>query len=238
MSTLTPTQTVGEIVTQNPALSRVFEQLKIDYCCGGKLPLAEACDRQGLDLNHVVSLLEAERGRIADQSKTVNPADMTLTELADHIEATHHAYLRAELPRLYELSKKVANVHGERDDRLRNVHATLCALAEELTSHMMKEERVLFPMIRQMEAGVNDAAAHCGSISAPIRQMEFEHDQAGSALSDLRSLTDQFTPPEWACNTYRALLDGLQTLEQDLHQHIHKENNVLFPRAQELEQRR
>lgn len=236
MTTVDTTRPVGEIVMQQPGLARVFERLDIDYCCGGKMPLDDACHQKKLDVDHVVGLLEEERQRASSQPDPIDPAAMTLTELADHIESTHHAYLRTELPRLHALTKKVSEVHGERDARLRNVHLTLCALADELASHMMKEEKILFPMIRQMESGVTDAAAHCGTIAAPIRQMEHEHDQAGSALSNLRELTDRYGPPDWACNTYRAMLDALDTFEKDMHQHIHKENNVLFPRAMQLEQ--
>ncbi len=236
MTQLSQDMHVGDIVRQYPATARVFEHLDIDYCCGGKMPLDDACDRKQLDVEHVVTLLEEERQRDANQADSVDFDTMTLTELADHIESTHHTYLRTELPRLHALTRKVFEVHGGRDARLRNVHLTLCALAEELTSHMMKEEKILFPMIRQMESGVTDAAAHCGTIAAPIRQMEHEHDQAGSALADLRDLTEGFAPPDWACNTYRAMLDTLDTFEKDMHQHIHKENNVLFPRAMQLEQ--
>ncbi|MBD3297131.1 MAG: iron-sulfur cluster repair di-iron protein [candidate division Zixibacteria bacterium] len=236
MTTVDTTRPVGEIVMQQPGLARVFERLDIDYCCGGKMSLEDACDQKTLNVDHVVALLEEERQRASHQPDPINPATMTLTELADHIESTHHAYLRSELPRLHALTRKVSEVHGGRDARLRNVHLTLCALADELTSHMMKEERILFPIIRQMESGVTDAAAHCGTMAAPIRQMEHEHDQAGSALSDLRELTEGFAPPEWACNTYRAMLDALDTFEKDMHRHIHKENNVLFPRAMQMEQ--
>jgi len=158
-----------------------------------------------------------------------------LTALADHIEATHHAYLRTELPRLCTLTSKVASVHGDKDVRLAAVRDTLAALAAEMGQHMLKEERILFPMIRQLDASESVPAFHCGSLANPIGQMELEHDQAGAALVQLRALTDGFNPPEWACNTYRAMLDALAHLEQDLHQHVHKENNILFPRAIELE---
>ena len=160
---------------------------------------------------------------------------MTLTDLANHIEETHHAYLRAEFPRLDMMTEKVAAVHGDHNESLHAVRQTFLALVAELQSHMMKEEQILFPMVRQIDSDEPTPASHCGTIANPIRQMEAEHDIAGSALETLNGLTNGYTPPEWACNTYRAMLDALAHLESDMHQHIHKENNVLFPRAIELE---
>jgi len=227
------TDPVGSIVTKWPAASRVFEQVGIDYCCGGKIPLDQACRNQGIEPQPILAALE--KLVAAGTEPVVNATALTLTALADHIEATHHAYLRTELPRLCTLTSKVASVHGDKDVRLAAVRDTLAALAAEMGQHMLKEERILFPMIRQLDASESVPAFHCGSLANPIGQMELEHDQAGAALVQLRALTDGFNPPEWACNTYRAMLDALAHLEQDLHQHVHKENNILFPRAIELE---
>jgi regulator of cell morphogenesis and NO signaling len=160
---------------------------------------------------------------------------MTLTELADHIEATHHAYLKEELPRLDSMTEKVARVHGEHEPRLAQTRQAFLALKAELEPHMMKEERILFPIIRQLEQADGPLQFHCGSVANPIRQMEHEHDQAGNALAILSESTDRYTPPDWACNTYRAMLDSLARLESDMHQHVHKENNVLFPKAIRME---
>ena len=168
----------------------------------------------------------------------IDATAISLGELTDHIEQTHHVYLRSELSRLDEITEKVASIHGEKDPRLHQVRDTFLALAAEISSHMMKEELILFPMVRQLEASDEAPMFHCGTLANPIRQMEVEHDQVGSALERLRELTDGFTAPEWASNTYRALLDALANLERDLHQHIHKENDVLFPRALEMEQRK
>jgi regulator of cell morphogenesis and NO signaling len=235
MGTYKMTDTVGAIVAQQPALSRVFESERIDYCCGGKKTLAEVCQTKGIDPQGLLAKLETYLATAADGARIIDAGSMPLTELADHIERTHHAYLREELPRLDRMTRKVAAVHGENDARLHEVAETFLAMAEELTSHMMKEERILFPMIRQLEQSATAPEFHCGSLANPIRQMESEHDGAGEALERMRELTDDFTPPEWACNTYRAMLEGLVAVERDLHQHIHKENNVLFPRAQEME---
>jgi len=231
------TDTVGAIVAKRPALSRVFEQAGIDYCCGGKIPLDQACQKKGIDPQTFLVTME-EAVVAAGTEPLVDAAAMTLTALADHIEGTHHAYLKMELPRLGAMTTKVAAVHGEHDARLAQVRDTFAGLAAEMASHMMKEERILFPMIRQLDASKSAPAFHCGSVANPIRQMELEHDQAGGALAKMRELTDGFTPPDWACNTYRAMLDALAQLEHDLHQHVHKENNVLFPRAIALEAER
>ena len=234
MLTFDSTATVGDLVRERPGRARIFESLKIDYCCGGKISLARACEKRGIDAASVLKQIET-----ADA--TQEPADLvdadalTLTELADHIEQTHHAYLRAELPRLEFMTEKVSRVHGDKEPRLLQVRGAFVALKAELEPHMMKEERILFPIIRQLEASASRPEFHCGSVANPIRQMEHEHDQAGDALAIIREATDNFVPPEWACNTYRAMLDSLENLEADMHQHVHKENNVLFPKAIELE---
>lgn len=231
--------TVADIVRERPARSRVFEQLQIDFCCSGKLPLAEACARRSLDVSDVLAQLQRSDEQQAQREDEQVDADaMTLTDLADHVEQAHHAYLRAEFPRLNAMTQRVLEVHGGHDPRLATVRQAFLSLQSELTSHMMKEERILFPMIRQLEASSDAPSFHCGSLANPIRQMEAEHDFAGSALATMHEATDGYEPPDWACNTYRAMLDGLSSLQRDLHQHIHKENNVLFPKALELEQRR
>lgn len=226
--------TVGDLVRQSPNRARVFEALSIDYCCGGKLPLDDACRRKGIKIDDVLQQLAT-----CDSNRTEKPAidpdAMGLTELADHIEQTHHAYLKEELPRLDFMTEKVARVHGDKEPRLQQVREAFVALKAELEPHMMKEERILFPIVRQLESSNSKQNFECGSVSNPIRQMEHEHEQAGDQLAILRESTDGFVPPEWACNTYRAMLDGLAQLESDLHQHIHKENNVLFPKTLELE---
>ena len=228
-------QSIGEIVTQNPNLSRVFEAMGIDYCCGGKKTLAEACHQKGLDPRQVLYKLREADHVASPSNPQVDVTAMSVTDLVDHIEKTHHAYLHEELPRLAAMTKKVATRHGERDPRLQEVQETFRAMALELGQHMFKEEECLFPMIRQLEAGDRSPTVHCGTLGNPIRQMEFEHDDAGSALKRLRELTEGFEPPEWACNTYRALLAGLAYLERDMHTHVHKENNILFPSALRLE---
>lgn len=225
--------TVGEIVARQPLLARIFERVGIDYCCGGKKTLQQACAAKGLDAATVLVMLDAA-SLMAAARPVVDAAAMSLTALADHIEQSHHAYLKEELPLLVEKAERVATKHGWRDARLPEVAATVRALAEEMFLHMAKEEQILFPLVRQFEQG-GPATSHCGTIGNPIRVMELEHDNAGGALARLRELTDGFTPNAEACNTHRALLAGLAHLETDLHEHVHKENNVLFPRALSLE---
>jgi regulator of cell morphogenesis and NO signaling len=233
---MTATATVGQLVAERPARARVFERFGIDYCCGGKKPLTQACHEKGVDVNAVMQELSQADARPSAEERDWSKA--SLTELADHIEATHHQYLKAELPRLASLTQKVASVHGQRHPELIEVFQIFAEFKQELDAHLMKEEQILFPMIRQLEASAEPVQFHCGSIQNPIRVMVMEHDSAGDALQRMRELTQDYAVPADACNTYRAMLDALTQLEADMHQHVHKENNILFPRAVEAEVRR
>lgn len=224
--------TVGEMVVQRPGRARVFEKLGIDYCCGGKKPLELACRDKGLDTAAVLrQLAEAEQERSAVEQDW---AARSLTDLTRHIEQTHHAYLKQELPWLDQISQKVALVHGKKHPEMLRVREIFVNFKAELDSHMMKEEQILFPLCRGFESQ-QALPNHCGSVRNPIRVMIAEHDDAGAALEQFRGLTHDYTPPAEACNTYRALLEGLRQLELDMHQHVHKENNILFPRAIQAE---
>lgn len=234
MNTFQVNDTVGDVVARYPTLSRVFDEAGIDYCCGGKKTMDEVCRENGLDSHTFLATLE-ESALVSAGESVADAAAMSLTELTDHIEQTHHTYLRSEFPRLDSMTEKVVSVHGERNSRLHQIRETLLALITELSNHMMKEEQTLFPMMRQLDASKTTPTFPCGSLANPIREIESEHIQAGSALEKLRELADGYTPPDWACNTYRAMLDALIHLEHDLHLHIHKENNVLFPRTLEME---
>jgi regulator of cell morphogenesis and NO signaling len=228
MSQMTTQTQVGEFVAELPGRYRVFQDYGIDFCCGGKQPLQQACREKGLDVDAVLKKLMAYRPTAEDGASVTG---MSLTQLCDLIETKHHGYIRDAIPRLTQMSQKVANAHGANHPEMHKVRDIVGALCEEMTSHMMKEERVLFPAIRQLEAGDGHAASHCGSVMNPIHVMEMEHESAGGALAQMRQLTNNFTAPADACNTFRALLSGIQEFEADLHQHVHKENNVLFPRA-------
>ena len=164
-----------------------------------------------------------------------NWASASLIDLCDHIEQTHHAYLKQELPRLEFLTNKVATRHGDNRPALRELSDVFAALKAEMETHMMKEEQILFPLCRQLDAAEQVPAMHCGSIGTPIQVMIREHEDAGDALARIRALTDNFTCPPDSCNTFRAMYDSLHELEQDMHQHVHKENNILFPKAIRLE---
>jgi len=227
-------RTVAELVLERPARSRFFESFGIDYCCGGKKTLKEACDRKALPSSRVHELLAA-LGTEPTQNQEPDVSAMALGDLIDHILEAHHRYLRQELPRLGAMLRKVERVHGERNERLLSMRSVFEAFTLELNQHMLKEEEVLFPAIARMESTGAEVAACFGSVANPIARMEAEHDEAGSALEQLRVLSEGYTPPDWACNTYRAMLDGLHELERNMHAHVHKENNILFPKAIRLE---
>lgn len=230
MTAISLDERVSDLVRHRPARARVFEKLRIDFCCDGGASLRQACSKRDLDPDKVLAQI------VLDDEQPRSPAPdidaMSLTELADHIEATHHAYLREELPRIDRMSEKVARVHGGKEPRLLDVRRAFLEFQQEVLPHLMKEEMVLFPYLRRLEAeGAAAPAFHCGSVEAPIRQMEHEHEQAGAALRTMNEATDGFVPPEWACNTYRALLDAIAAVEKDMHLHVHAENYVLFPKG-------
>lgn len=237
MSTLRATETVGEIAARYPATVRVFQKHNIDFCCGGKLPLQDACEAEGVAAEAVLQELEGVLAPAGRETPDWNHAP--LSELTAHIVRTHHQYTRTELPRLGAMMDKVVRAHGERHPEVLELAQVLEALSGELHGHLMKEEMVLFPLIettdRAAQAGVPAPPAHCGSVKNPIRVMIAEHDSAGDALARMRRLTADYTVPADACNTFRGLYHGLQELETDLHLHIHLENNILFPRAVALE---
>lgn len=229
MKTITPETTVGEIVRAVPARARIFENLGIDYCCGGKKPLTELCRAKGLDPATVVAMLAALDG--APDLTSANPDAMGLAELCDHIERAHHDYLREELPRLDFMTRKVAAVHGDHEARLHEIRHIFEGFNAAMTAHTDEEESVVFPKIRQLESASGDKAAAVAELKAIFAKLESEHDNAGAALERFKELSDGYAPPEWACNTFRAMYDTLANLEHNMHQHVHKENNVLFVRA-------
>lgn len=233
----TTTQTVRDIATENPAAVRVFEKYGIDYCCGGRVPLAEACATNGLDVNNVIASLEAAASPLAPGEK--DWAKESLARLSAHIVNTHHAYVSREVPRLNELAGKVVTRHGDTRPELPAIQAKLAELGEELIAHQGKEEVVLFPYIEKLEryaSGSGNKPRDCfGTIAHPIAMMTKDHDVAGKFMAEIRGLTRGYTPPDGACPTFHAFYAGLFEFEQDLHHHIHLENNILFPRAIELE---
>lgn len=214
---------VGEIAAHHPLATRVFTRHGIDFCCGGGVELRRACERRGLSPEEVVAEMEREIANAPDDA--TGWLEAPLVDLVDHIVGAYHVPLREELPRLEAMARKVARVHADRDPegRLPEILETLLALKAELESHMDREERELFP---RLLAAQGEAPLEIGV--APYLD---DHEEAGAALARLRELTDEYRPPEDACNTWRALWAGLEALERTMHEHVHLENNVLFPRA-------
>ena len=231
------TQTVREIAQTQPSSIRVFEQFGIEYCCGGRKPLAEACAAKEINVETVIAALEAASHN--ENSEKKDWAKESLTDLTRHIVATHHAYCKGELPRLSGLAAKVVSRHGGTNPELGVMRAKLAQLAEELTDHLAEEEVVVFPSILKLEgkgrSGGVEPGESAASVGNPIALLIQEHDNAGVLLAEIRSLSRNFITPEYACTTYHAFFDGLRDFERDLHRHVHLENNILFPRAIELE---
>ena len=234
---LNTTKTVREVALETPVATRVFERLKIDYCCGGGKQLDEACAAAGVTLNELSTMLEeagASRNGAARDFSTAS-----LAELIRHIVDTHHVYTREESARIQSLLAKVCAKHGENHPELFDVATLFRKLDADLQPHLFKEEQVLFPYVLRLEAAAEGKTprpfAPFGTVNNPVRMMMYEHDTAGDLLREIRSAARDFKLPEGACMSFRALYDALEAFERDLHQHIHLENNVLFPRAVELE---
>ncbi|MEO7588238.1 MAG: iron-sulfur cluster repair di-iron protein [Arachnia sp.] len=220
---------LGDLVTADPRRSRILEGLGLDYCCNGHRSLAEAATAAGVDVAEAAAALELP-GEAPSESSGVTRAN---ADLAHDIVDSHHAYLWEEMPMLQALVEKVHGVHGEQHPELAQVNATYAAAIAALDPHMTQEERVVFPAISRMEK--SGAPATGASMAAPIQQLRDEHEVVGALFKQIRSLTFGYAVPEGACNSYRAMLTRLEEMELDLHEHIHKENNVLFPRVLQLE---
>ena len=232
---ITAEKTVREVVLENPAAARIFESFGIDYCCGGGESLEDACSRAQVPLETIEESLHAAEPVPGERDWQTEP----LFELIAHIQETHHRYTREEIKRLGPLFTKVCSVHGKNHPELLAMEATFAGLAQELRMHMMKEEAVLFPYIVRMEEAVvaNEPVlpAPFGAVRNPVAMMMREHDDAGTALRDLREASHGYTAPPDACLSYQTLYQALLAFEADLHQHVHLENNILFPRAEEME---
>lgn len=233
-----PATAIGEIVSTYPATRRILEERGVDYCCGGARSLKDAAAKADADMTALLSALEQAIAATTASGEAVKPtwAAESLTKLVNHIEYTHHSYTREALQRLEGLLAKVLRAHGEHHGQmLSELKRLFQALQGELLPHLQKEEQVLFPIIRRVETSrlrdETPPAMHSGSILNPIRQLESEHESAGAALAQMRALTGGYAPPADACPTFVALYDALRELEDDLHEHIHLENNILFPRS-------
>jgi regulator of cell morphogenesis and NO signaling len=239
MTMLSLNKTVRDVALEMPEATRVFEKLKIDYCCGGDKPLGEACATAGVEVADLERML-GEAGKTQAQGNgSLDFQRSTLSELIDHILGKHHVYTKEEMARLGALIEKVLAAHGENHPELKGISGFFQQLCADLKPHMFKEEQVLFPYIIEMERCAVQSRpapfAPFGTVNNPIRMMMMEHDTAGDLLRELRALSSNYTVPPDGCISYQTLYQALEAFEQDLHQHIHLENNVLFPRAIGLE---
>jgi regulator of cell morphogenesis and NO signaling len=237
---LSATKMVRELAIEIPNATRTFEKFGIDYCCGGEKSLSDACRQAHLPVDDVLRALE--QGSSFTPAKEAGQPNFTngaLGSLIEHIVTTHHVYVKQEIPRLQQLLRKVVSVHGKNHPDLGKIERTFQPMAAELTSHMMKEEHILFPHIVALENAVNSGRPKpkpvFGTLGNPVHMMQLEHDSAGAALKSISELTGNYTPPEDACFSYKTLFTALKEFESDLHQHVHLENNILFPRAIAME---
>ncbi len=236
---VTTEKTVRELALENHAATRVFEKLGIDYCCGGSQSLEQACHAAGLPIDQVLDALEEAERASQPVGKDRDWQQEALADLVAHITSTHHKYTREEIARLVPLLDRVGSVHGKNHPELQSIQASFRGLADELTMHLMKEEMMLFPYIVRMEESVIQKEPILpppfGSVQNPVSMMVHEHDSAGEALRSMRQASNGYAVPPDACVSYQSLYKALAEFEADLHQHIHLENNILFPRAIAME---
>lgn len=224
MDRIDATAEVGQIAAHWPGATRVFERLQIDYCCGGRRALDEVCKARGLDVQRVLAEIQQSETETAERV----PDGSSMSALIDHITRAHHEPTKRELPRLAQLAERVANAHARNHPELVRLRQVYLHFASDLLDHMRKEEVLLFPMLRAIEA---TSGATIPAITAPIMKMMEEHDNAGEELAEMSALTNRYAIPPDACGSYRALMEGLKALELDMHRHVHLENNVLFVEA-------
>lgn len=231
--------TVREVALQIPQSTRLFEKLKIDYCCGGNQPLTEACASAGIDVDSVMEKLSEMTQSNSPDASALNFQNTSLSELIEHILNTHHVFTKSEMDRLQSLADKVLAAHGGNHPELVHLDELFSRLCADLRPHMLKEEQILFPYIVAMTRAADQhqpgPSSFFGTVNNPIRMMMREHDTAGEILRALRALTSDYKVPPDACISYQTLYEALENFEKDLHQHIHLENNLLFPKALDLE---
>lgn len=231
-------ETLGQIATRDLRKAQVFKKYGLDFCCGGKKTVKEACAEKGLDVTKVEQELQ-HADTIQSNVRPLSYDDWSLDFLADFILNTHHSYVKKTLPDIKAYAEKVRKVHGDRHPELIRIYQLVEEVYAELMSHMIKEEKVLFPYVKELvaaKAGIKPLlAAHFGSVKAPINMMEMEHEIVGKNLDEIRILSNNYQLPEDACASYSLLYRMLEEFEDDLHLHIHLENNILFPKALEIE---
>ncbi|QAR29966.1 iron-sulfur cluster repair di-iron protein [Ornithobacterium rhinotracheale] len=235
MENLNP-KTIGEFVAEDFRTAAVFKKYKIDFCCRGGRALQEVCEQKNLNYEQILEDLAKAKQKNAEG---IDFKSFPLDLLADYIEKTHHRYVEDRVPVLLQFLNKLCRVHGERHPELLEIDQEFKLITQELAEHFMKEEQVLFPFIRQMVAversGEEMPHSHFGTVENPIAMMKQDHENAGEIMAKIATLTDQYTPPADACSTYKVTFAMLQEFEEDLHKHIHLENNILFPSAIKLE---
>lgn len=223
---------VGELVSKYPQLANIFDEYRIDFCCGGGVSLAHAAGKKNVDLEALIGKVKAQLGE-----NTNNLPDETWTskELIDHIIETHHQYLASEIPLLLKFLNKLEHVHGGRHPELIEIHRLFAESAQDLTAHMKKEELMAFPLIERVEKVANGAieisAAQKERMMESIGELVAEHENEGARIGKMAEITNNFVPPADACNTYMVTFHKLAVFEKDLHRHIHLENNILFKKA-------
>jgi regulator of cell morphogenesis and NO signaling len=225
-----PQTIVGELVANDYRTATVFKSYDIDYCCNGQRSIEQACHHTGISIDALIDSLKNIPADVLSGVADFNswPVDL----LADYIEKKHHRYVRAKLKEIAPLLNKVAKVHGDKHPELWEVEGLFSESSFDLVDHLKKEEQLLFPFVRRMvEAGNTKIHASFGRVENPVSVMMHEHDQEGERFRRIAEITDEYTPPPDACNTYKATLVMLKEFEEDLHQHIHLENNILFPKA-------
>ena len=230
------TKTLAQIVNSNHRAASVFEKYHLDFCCKGKRSLQAACDEKELIIEEVLSELERTEP-INNCAVPVNYDRLSLTQLSDYIIMTHHSFVKKEMSAILDYLQKIVSKHGEGHPEMIKVLQLFTAVKEEMEQHMEKEELILFPRIKEIEKMVTEGKEiiiNNTYLLSPVNMMEQEHDHAGSILAEIRKLTNDYNPPPDACTTYRLSLAVLQAFELDLHQHVHLENNILFPKALSL----
>jgi len=230
-------ETLGEIAAKDLRKAQIFKKYGLDFCCGGKKTVKEACKEKGLDVTKIEQ--ELQQADKIPSSRPLPYNEWNLDFLADYIVNTHHSYVKKNLPDIKTYADKVAKVHGGRHEELLPVRQLVDEIYTEMMNHMVKEERVLFPYIKELVTAKNNTqplhASHFGTVQNPINMMEMEHEAVAKNLADIRQLTNDYVLPEDACASYSLLYRLLDEFENDLHLHVHLENNILFPKALEIE---
>lgn len=230
-----PTTVIGELVAEDYRTASIFKSFGIDFCCNGNRNIADACIKKNIEVQEVISALQTAIAQQVTGNTDYNTWPLDL--LADYIEKTHHRYVRSKIIEIMPFLNKVVRVHGENHPELKEVEQLFKDSAVDLSEHMLKEEKILFPFIRKMVTeGSGTSSFAFGTVQNPIAMMKHEHENEGDRFRKIAALTNDYTPPADACNTYRVTFSLLKEFEENLHLHIHLENNILFPKAIELEQ--